>query len=81
MVVGEGSEYVLGSHELTASDDDLPKDKLVVSVAKQPRHGQLSLVVISSTEQVMIEVPMREVTVDELQVQQKEVVIRSVKYP
>ena len=77
--MGEGSEYVLGSHELTASDDDLPKDKLVVSVAKQPRHGQLSLVVISSSEQVMIEVPMREVTVDELQVQQKEVVIRSVK--
>ena len=67
-MVGEGSEYVLSSHELTASDADLPKDKLVVSVAKQPRHGELSLVVVSSSEQLMIEVPIREITVDELQV-------------
>ncbi len=65
-MVGEGSEIVLSSHEWSASDGDVPTDKLVISVETAPKHGTLSLVVTSSSEQVMIEVPMREVTVDEL---------------
>ena len=65
VTVHEGGEKVLGPRMISVSDGDVPKDKLVLSVAVAPSHGHL-VVLRHTSERRPVEVPLTEVAVEDI---------------
>ena len=67
LVVGEGSDVVVSPGELVVSDADVPADRLVLSVAKPPTYGKLVLLTHAPSQGGLIQLPMQDITLDEMQ--------------
>ena len=65
--INEGTEKIIDPLMLEVSDMDIPAENLMVSVAEQPEHGQLKLMLPSENEGRMVEVAMHDVPISDIQ--------------
>ncbi|XP_074642151.1 FRAS1-related extracellular matrix protein 1-like [Tubulanus polymorphus] len=66
--VGEGKEKIIDIAMLNATDADLPGDRLMFSVARKPRHGDIKMMMqVEGRSEGMIQVPMHDFTLRDLQ--------------
>lgn len=67
LVVGEGNDIVIAPGELSVSDADVPPENLVLSIAKPPTHGRLILLTHAPNEGGLLQLPMQDITLEEMQ--------------
>ncbi|XP_013409601.1 FRAS1-related extracellular matrix protein 1 isoform X2 [Lingula anatina] len=65
-LVEEGGEKVIDTSMINLVDKDTPREILTISVSKKPKHGHVAIMAQSYSHGELVELPMPEFTVDDL---------------